>query len=316
MHTRFEIALHGGDPIALRAAGEEALDEIDRLEDRLSLFRPISEIAHLNARAASEAVRVTPEVLALLRLTKQLHAETGGAFDPTIAPLLDCWGLLGGTGRVPTPEEIAAACACVGMGLVELDERQSTVRFTRPGVRLDLGAIGKGCAIDRAAEILRDAGVTSALLHGGTSTVYALGVPPGSDAWSVAIEGPPAAAGQERQTLATVQLRDESLSVSAIWGKFFTSGGQTFGHILNPQTGRPAHEAVLAAVVLPSATDTDALSTALLALGPGGHERLAALRPGMKTLLASTHPDGGPLRMVTCGIAWGARLESGGTGQP
>jgi thiamine biosynthesis lipoprotein len=303
MKTRFEIALHGADAVALRAAGEEALDEIDRLEDRLSLFRPVSEIAHLNARAAREPVRVTPEVLALLRRAKQLHAETDGAFDPTIAPLLDCWGLLDGTGRVPTSEEIAAARACVGMGWVELDERQGTVHFTRDGVCLDLGAIGKGYAIDRAAEILREAGVTSALLHGGTSTVYVLGSPPEGGAWPVAIEGPPAAPGQERQTLAVVLLRNESLSVSAVWGKSFTVGGQTFGHVLNPLTGWPASEAVLAAVVVPSATETDALSTALLALGPGGHERIAALRPGMKTLLACGSPDSGPLRMAACGIA-------------
>lgn len=303
MHTRFEIALHGGDPLALRAAGEESLDEIDRLEERLSLFRPTSEIAHLNARAAREAVRVTPAVLALLRLAQRLHGETAGSFDPTIAPLLDCWGLLGGTGRVPTPEELAAARACVGMGLVELDERASTVRFTSPGVRLDLGAIGKGYAIDRAAEILREAGVTSALLHGGTSTVYAIGAPPDGEAWPVAIEGPPAAAGQMRDTIAIVRLRDESLSVSAVWGKSFTAAGQTFGHVLNPLTGRPASEAVLAAVVLPSATETDALSTALLALGPDEHARLAALRPGMKTLLASAGPDGGPLRLAARGIA-------------
>ncbi len=302
MNTRFEIALHGSNPVALRAAGEEALDEIERLEERLSLFRPASEIAHLNARAAQEPIRVTPGTLALLQHARRLHAETGGAFDPTIAPLLECWGLLGGTGRVPTPEEIAAARACVGMDLVELNEKHRTVRFARHGVRLDLGAIGKGYAIDRAVEILREAGVTSGLLHGGTSTIYALGPPPDTEAWPVAIDGPPTPLGEPRQPLAVVRLCDESLSVSAVWGKSFTAGGRTYGHVLDPRSGWPASDAVLAAVVLPSATESDALSTALLTVGPGGHHRLAALRPGMRTLLAGPLKADGPLQLAATGL--------------
>src|SRR5262245_34158891 len=98
MATRFELLLHGDDPVSLRAAGEEAFDEIERLEARLSLYRPSSEIAHVNARAAREAVRVTPGVFALLEHAARLHHETNGAFDITIAPLVRCWGFMGGTG--------------------------------------------------------------------------------------------------------------------------------------------------------------------------------------------------------------------------
>lgn len=302
MNTRFEIALHGSHPVALRAAGEEALDEIERLEERLSLFRPASEIAHLNARAAQEPIRVTPGTLALLQHARRLHAETGGLFDPTIAPLLDCWGLLGGAGRMPTAAAVAAARACVGLDLVEFNEKNRTVRFTRDGVRLDLGAIGKGYAIDCAVQILREAGVTSALLHSGTSTVYALGSPPESDAWPVAIDGPPTPPGQPRQQLAVVRLRDQSLSVSAVWGKSFTAAGRTFGHVLDPRSGQPASEAVLAAVLLPSATESDAFSTALLAVGPAGHDRIAALRPGLKTWLAWRLNADGPLQLAATGL--------------
>ncbi len=316
MHTRFEIVLHGDNPVALRAAGEEALDEIERLDAQLSLFRPESEIAQLNARAAREPVRVTPELFALLQHARRLHAETGGAFDITLAPLLDCWGLLGSAaGRVPTAGELRQARARVGMDLLRLDESRLTVRFQREGVMLDLGAIGKGHAVDRAAEILRAAGITSALVHGGTSTAYAIGCPPDADSWRVAIEAPhrnvgPASSRSAPMTskpapvqssphgapnsaappaLAVVPLRDESLSVSAVWGKCFAVGGQTFGHILDPRSGKPANRAVLAAVVLPSATETDALSTALLVLGPAGHKAIRRLRPGMRSLLA--HPS-------------------------
>ena len=318
MATRFEILLHGENASALRAAGEEALDEIDRLEARLSLFQASSEIAHLNARAARGPVRITPGLFALLQRAKELHEETGGAFDITIAPLVRCWGFMGGSGQKPEAVALAEARAKVGMALVELDRNDFTVCFKAEGVMLDLGAIGKGYAIERAVELLRDAGVTSALLHGGTSTVYGLGRPPEGECWRVAIEDPKARTGSHQVTisasekeqagqgsgsakiLATVPLKDEAMSVSAIWGKFFEAEGKTFGHILDPRTGQPADGAVLSAVVLPSATDTDALSTALLIRGVEGHEEIAKLRPGMKTLLVIEFE--GRLRLQSKGI--------------
>jgi FAD:protein FMN transferase len=302
MATRFELVLHGEEPSALRAAGEEALDEIDRLEAQLSLFRPSSEIAHLNARAAYGPVRVTPGLFALLEQARKLHDETKGAFDITVAPLVRCWGFMGGTGSVPNPQELEAARARVGMHLVELKREDFTVRFAREGVMLDLGALGKGYAIERAADLLREAGVASALLHGGTSTVYAVGTQPGGAPWQVAIENPKSAMNArtvpvEPETrspgpLATVALRDEAISVSAVWGKSFEADGKVFGHVLDPRTGYPVNGAVLAAVVLPSATETDALSTALLTLGLPGHDHIAGLRPGMRTLVVGETAGG------------------------
>ena len=284
MATRFEMVLHGDNPTALRAAGEEAVNEIEKLEDQLSLYRAWTEIAHLNARAADEPVKVSPPVFALLKQARALSLETGGAFDITIAPLVRCWGFMHGSGRVPAAEQLAEARARVGMGLVEFHEANSTVRFSRPGVMLDLGAIGKGYAIDRALVALREAGVTSGLIHGGTSTIYALGNPPDADFWQVAIERPPNSAGLS-DFPETVALRDESLSVSAVWAKAFEAQGKSFGHLIDPRTGEPVSDAVLAAVILPSATETDALSTALLVGAGAVHERLAQSRPAIRTLL-------------------------------
>ena len=302
MATRFELVLHGEDSVSLRAAGEEALDEIDRLENRLSLYRPGSEIAQLNARAWREPVRATPELFALLQHAQQLHTETGGAFDITIGPLVRCWGFMGANGKMPSPAELAAARARVGMQHVELDAQARTVRFAREGMMLDLGAIGKGYAVGQAAEILRAAGVTSALIHGGTSTVYAIGQPPDADSWKVGIESPPATVrgsalarltssqppgGGAPNALPAVPLRDEALSVSAIWGRSFVADGKLLGHVIDPRTAQPVNGALLAAVVLASATETDALSTALLVLGAEGRDFISKLRPGMKTLVWS-----------------------------
>lgn len=285
MATRFEIVLHGENATRLRGAGEEALAEIERIEAQLSIYRPSSELARVNARAAHEPVRVTPQVFRLLEHARQLHHESGGAFDIAVAPLVRCWGFMQGSGALPDPAELARIRQHVGMQHVILDKKNLTVRFDAEGVMLDLGAIGKGYAIDRAVETLREAGVTSALLHGGTSTVYGLGQTP-EGAWKVAIESPPGDGAP--QWLAAVPLQDEALSVSAVWGKFFEHEGKTFGHVLDPRSGQPVANAVLAAVVLPSATETDALSTALLVAGAEGHESIAQLRSGMRTLVVGT----------------------------
>ena len=301
MATRFELVLHGNSAIALRAAGEEALTEIDRLENQLSLYRPTSEIAHINTRAAREPVRVTPEVFALLQHAQRLHAETGGAFDISIAPLVRCWGFMSGTGKMPAVGDVAEARAKTGMQHVQLDTENRTVRFAREGMMLDLGAIGKGYAVGQAAGLLREAGVTSALIHGGTSTVYAIGSPPEGESWKIAVETPPATLGAIRfPELPTVSLRDEAMSVSAMWGRSFQSDGTTFGHVIDPRTGEPVKRALVAAIILPSATETDALSTALLVLGAEGLDPIFRLRAGMKALVLAE--AGGKFYVETRGI--------------
>jgi thiamine biosynthesis lipoprotein len=284
----------------LRAAGEEALRQIDQLEAQLSLFRAGSEIAYLNARAAKGPVRVTPGLFTLLQQARKLSEETGGAFDITVAPLVRCWGFMGGDGRIPAPAEVAEARAKVGMGLVQLNPADFTVQFAREGVMLDLGAIGKGYAVEQAAEVLRETGVTSALIHGGTSTVQALAPPPGEEFWKIAIETPYTRPDAPPTLLATMPLKEEAMSVSGLLGHSFRAKGRTFGHIIDPRTGEPTIGTVLAAVVLPSATETDALSTALLTMGAAGHDAIARLRPGMRTLVVSE--SDGQLQIEAHGI--------------
>jgi thiamine biosynthesis lipoprotein len=281
MATRFELVLHGGNAGRLRAAGEEALAEVDRLEARLSLYRPSSEIAQVNAQAARRPVRVSPPVFRLLQHAQRLQRETGGMFDIAAAPLVRCWGFMDGGRRVPGADEIAQARQRSGFGHILLDETDFTARFDREGVMIDLGAIGKGFAIDRAADILREAGLTSALLHGGTSTVYGLGHPPDAAGWKVAIIEAPDAP----RLGAAVVLRDSALSVSAVWARSFEAAGRTYGHVIDPRTGHPVNHAILAAVGLPSATETDAFSTALLVAGLEGRDAIARLRPDMRALV-------------------------------
>jgi thiamine biosynthesis lipoprotein len=283
MATRFEILLYGGREADLRAAAEEALDEVDRLESQLSLYRPASEIAVVNRLAARQPVRVSPSVFDLLSLAQRLHQETAGAFDITIGPLVRCWGFMGGTGSLPTDQAVAEARNLVGMYHVKLDRADCSVRFDREGVMIDLGAIGKGYAIDCAVQLLRDSGMTSGLIHGGTSTTYALGTPPEAPGWRIELPGIPEVGFHP----IALELRDEALSVSAVWGRSFTAGGKAYGHVLDPRTGQPVEGALCTAVGLPSATETDALSTALLvAAGTGQASSITELRPNLRHFVA------------------------------
>lgn len=261
MRTRFEIVLNDADadPTRLRAAGEAALAEILEVETLLSPYRADSTLYEVNTRAAGGPVPVAGRLFRLLESATQYSAQTGGAFDMTVGPLLHLWSHCAEQGRLPTEDEISTIRARVGMTrVVELDAIAQAVTFSTPGVSLHPGAIGKGYALDQAATLLREAGVQSALLHGGTSTIVAIGGP-----WRIAIQHP-----TEPQTLLhTADLQDNALSVSAVHGKTFHAAGRRFGHILDPRTGHPIAHTLLAASRAATGTETEVLSTAALVLG-------------------------------------------------
>jgi thiamine biosynthesis lipoprotein len=264
MATRFELLLHGDDSARLRAAGEEVLEEIERLDAQLSFYRPGSEIRWINALAAAGPVKVEPRLFSLLQHCVELSRATGGLFDITVGPLMRAWRFVNDTGAVPTPEDLRAARSVVGIDQIELDAGARTVRFRRRGVELDLGAYGKGYALERAREILVEAGVESALIHGGTSSVATIAAPPGAAAWRIRLQAPLADRGEP----AFVDLAGGALSVSAVHGKSFTAAGRTYGHVLDPRAGEPVRNAAAAAVTGPSASICEVLSTALLVAGP------------------------------------------------
>jgi len=293
MATRFEWVLWGQAPERLRAAGEEALDEVDALESALSRYRSHSDIGRVNAGAAVGPVRVSPSTFRLLERARVLSEVTDGAFDITVGALLRAWGFVGGTGSRPSTQSVRQARDAAGWHRVRLDASEFSVTFDCPGVELDLGALGKGHALDRALDLLTEAGVPHALLHGGTSSILTRGLAPDGRAWRVGLPAPrdsvPQATGLltpsgEPAVTHWVELYDESLSVSAVWGKSFTEGGEELGHVLDPRTGEPVRRARCAAVVGPEAAVSDALSTALLVLGPEGRPLIEANNPGYRCI--------------------------------
>ncbi len=262
MACTFEITL----PSELSEQIEQAtaaLDTVDAIEDELTIFRTTSEIARINRNAFDQPVTVDQTLFDLLALCQSLHRETGGAFDITSTPLSKAWGFLKREGRRPTDDELAEARERVGMQHVALDPAARTVRFLRPGMGLNLGAIGKGHALDRVGAQLRRAGVPTALLTGGASSVMALGAGPDGGGFKVGIRDPAA----HRRRLGTVMLADQSLGVSGAGEQFFELDGKRFGHIVDPRTGWPVEGQALVAVAAPGAALADALATAFFVGG-------------------------------------------------
>jgi FAD:protein FMN transferase len=283
MATRFELILPGDDVVRLRAAGEEALREIERAEALLSRFRATSPIARVNAAAGGPPVRVDPRVLRLLERAREISVLTEGAFDPTVGPLLRAWGFADGGGHPPEAGAVDRARRLVGMDRVEVDKERSTVRLPQAGMELDLGSIGKGWAIDAAIGALLEQGVASGFLHGGTSSVHVLGRRGGSGCWRVGWRVP----GEPEPRVVELAA---AFSVSAPHGKAFEVDGRSFGHVLDPRSGAPTSGAASAAVRGPSSALCDALSTALLVLGESGRDALAERFPGHLFDVAPTRP--------------------------
>jgi thiamine biosynthesis lipoprotein len=273
MACRFEVTLEEQDTASVEAAGK-ALDEADRIESLLTVFRETSELARINRGAGEGPVPADPEVFALLQVCAAIHAATGGAFDPTSTPFSRCWGFLRREGRVPSAAEIETARALVGMGRVTLDADASSVRFARPGMALNLGAIGKGYAVDRMGRLLRKRGVARALVSAGGSSVVAVGGR--GRGWAVDVRSPQIS----RRRIARVHLRDGALGTSGTGEQFVIADGTRYGHVIDPRQGWPARGVLSATVVTGDAAAADALSTAFLIAGPD------LARP-----YCDTHPD-------------------------
>ena len=249
MGTRFELVLaNDRDEHELRSAGESALEVIRDWHDRLSIFDRGSLVSRINREAHEKPVRIDRDMLDLFSACERWRAMTDGAFDIAVGSLMEHFGFrdTGATENVPP----------FGMDLVEIDADAMTVRFTEPGVKLDFGAVAKGWAIDRALDVLREEGVTSALLHGGTSTVGVIGSDRDGEPWRVRIE--------DDEHAPVALLRDASLSVSAPSGRL---NERQEGHVIDPREGKPSAGARLAAVIAVYSAETDALSTALVVLG-------------------------------------------------
>lgn len=283
MACEFEILLNAGQYPRGTEIAIETLDRIDAFEEQLSFFRPASEISRLNRGAADDPVEVEPGLFGLLELAVRLHAETGGALDITAAALSDAWGFSRRQGKIPTEAELAEALANVGSDRLALDPEKQTIRFLAPGIRLNLGALGKGYALDCCATPMLDEGLRDFMIHGGQSSVLARGStlrdPAGG--WLVGVHHPL----RHNQRLAEIRLRDRALATSGSEKQFFWHQGRRLSHILDPRTGWPAEGVLSATVLAPTAALAEGLSTAFFVMGVDQSREFCQGRPELAVVM-------------------------------
>ncbi len=303
MACEFEVVLRG-DAHASTETALAALDVVDELEDQLTVYRPHSEVVRLNQAAAIREVLVERGLFQLLQLANEIHAATGGAFDATAGPLAKTWGFFRRQGRMPGDEEIAEALARVGSEDLVLDAERQTVRFGRMGMEINLGGIGKGYALDRAAALLEERGVKDFLFHGGQSSLLARGArskAEGSAGWTIGL-GHPLRPGTR---LAEIDLVNRACGTSGGGAQFFYHEGRKYSHILDPRSGRPAEGVYSATVVAPTAAEADAWATAAFVLGPQEAVPLLEARPGFALLLIAPGKHSGRFEVHQTGFAEG-----------
>jgi thiamine biosynthesis lipoprotein len=299
MGSFFEVRLGTRVPGAVDLA-TRALDVVEALEDQLTVYHDHSEVSRLNASAHLGPVPVEAGLFVLLERAVAISQQTGGAYDVTSGALSLAWGFTKGPKRVPDAEALAEARARTGSNHLLLDAERQTVAFDRPGIVINLGSIGKGHAIDRAVALIRDYWwPTGSLIHGGRSSLYALGSPPDDfgGRWQIALRDP----FFPEVPLGTIHLRNRGMGTSGTSFQRFEADGRVYGHILDPRSGEPAPDDGPASVTVlaPTAAEADALSTALYLLGPDGSAAFLAKRPDVGALFVTRLDPEAPARVET-----------------
>lgn len=301
MACDFEVMLNAdrADDRTPSSAGLAALDLVDELESQMTVYRAESEVQTINRMAADDWVGVESQLFGVLELAGQLHRDTDGAFDITGGPLSRVWGFDRRQGQLPTEEQIAEALRRVGWQHVELDSERQAIRFEQPAVEINLNSIGKGYALDRAAQLLVEQEVDNFLLHGGRSTLVARGRRTGQRGWTVRVRHPL----RPQELIAELELADAALSTSGSATQSFVLGGKRYGHLIDPRTGWPADQMHSATVIAPSGALADALSTAFYVMGEQAVEAYCQQHPAIGALLVLPGERTGEVRAAAFNLS-------------
>lgn len=255
MATTFEILICHSDRDYAAQAAWAAFAELEKLEQALSRYVENSDISRINALEMNRTLKLGLEAFECLEIAAQVYTQTGGAFDVTVGSLFDCWLDKDKNLKSPSPEQIDRARKRTGMHLLKLDRSNFTIRVLADSVRLDLGGIGKGFAVDKMAELLGEWDIESALIHGGASSAVALAPPAGKKGWPVNLSSP----WEPKKKFARLRLSNRALNASGLLkGR----------HIIDPRSGRPVKGDLAAWLSTPTAAIGDALSTAFVVMSP------------------------------------------------
>jgi len=272
MATIFEIIIFHEDELYAKQAAWEAFFELDRLEQDLSRFVKNSDIARINNLAENESLCLGLAAFDCLQQCAILYEETGGAFDVTIGSLMNCWINKDKSLRNPSEEELFLSCQHTGMHQLQLDDTQYTVQLLTSPIHIDLGGFGKGYAVDKMAKLLLDWELDTFLIHGGKSSVLAVGSPPGKKGWLVSLSSP----FNCQKTLDYIYLKDQAMGASGL---------QKGQHIIDPRTAQPIKKNSAAWAFAPTAAVSDALSTAFMIMSHDEINNYCKNHPDTKAMI-------------------------------
>lgn len=287
MDTLISIKVYGNDPETLKKAVNAAYAEMRRIAELSDGFpQPgtaaykSSDVCRINAEAGKQPVRVDGDILEMLLLAKKYNELSEGAFDVTVGPLMDLWGFGGNNPHVPSPDQIQAALAYVGSKDLVLNEQERTAFLRKAGMKLDLGAVAKGYATEKALQAMKNMGVKKALIDAG-GNIRVLGQNTLNTPWRIGIKDP----RKSDAIAAVLPLEDASAVTSGDYYRFFESAGKRYHHILDPRNGYPANRNMSVTVVTKDAGVADILSTVFFVHTPEKALELAGKMAGVELFL-------------------------------
>jgi len=287
--TAVSLKVAEGEESNLKLAGHLTRTMMRRVSELVDPYDPNSEVAKINRVAVSMRTPVSSDLQRLLMLALDYGERSKGALDITVEPLLQLWGF--GGSPLPekelSPELLKTALEGIGNRQVELHD-DGTLEFKSPLTRLSLASIAKGYAVDLSIIGMRERGVQNVLLNLGARTLRCLGTDSRGEPWRVPIQNP----SRLSEELGKVRIQaGRGFALSRLYENYVTIDGKRYGHVVDPRTGRPAEGVLCAAVLAPTATEADALSTALIALGLQESRPVLALFPRCEALLIPDTPD-------------------------
>ena len=279
---RSEMIMGTTVEITVIPANEEAIREaflaIRKVDKLMSLYQPDSEVSRLNEQGENQ---LSPETIQVIQQAIKFAEMTEGVFDITCRPLINLWKKAKKEQKIPSPEEIERARKLVDYRKIIL--KGNLVKLPEPGMKIDLGGIAKGYAVDKAIEVLKTKGVRRALVNAG-GDLYVLGTPGWGKKWTVGVQDP----RNLEEILTTLEASDCGIATSGDYRRYFTIEGQRFSHIVDPRTGQTVEEVPMSVTIIaPDATTADALATGVFVLGPGEGMNLVESLPGIEGLIIS-----------------------------
>lgn len=292
MGTFAEVSIYSNDEKTAGKAIDEALNEMERMDHIMSNYKDDSELSQLNRKAAKLPVACNRELLDVIEQSQYYSELSDGAFDVTIFPLVALWGFFDEKGHVPPNKEIERLLPAVSYKNIVINkgsdpQKPGTVFFKNAQTQIDLGAIGKGYAVDKALEVIKKFGVDNACINLG-GNIYVLGTPPGKNAWKIGVQHP----RNKGEILGYLELKNEATATSGDYERFFEIGGKRYSHIIDPKTGMPVSGTISVTIVAPTATEVDGLSTTVFVLGYEMSLALIKKVSGADALIAYEGKDG------------------------